>query len=136
MRSLSSSQDDRPSTPTQGRGDKGRRARATRHKDDFPTWKLGRGHLHVPTGSPLSDRGGNHLVCQLKKSLYGLKQALGMWYQKFDSYIRQLSYNWSDFGPCLYTRQVADECRIYICRRHADCWEQSSRNRKLKAEPT
>ena len=34
----------------------------------------------------------SHLVCRLKKSIYGLKQAPRMWYQKFDSYIRQLGY--------------------------------------------
>ena len=43
----------------------------------------------------------NHLVCRLKKSLYGLKQAPRMWYQKFDSYIRQLGYNRSDSNPCM-----------------------------------
>ena len=56
----------------------------------------------------------SHLVCRLKKSLYGLKQAPRMWYQKFDSYIRQLGYNRSDSDPCMYVRQLADESRIYL----------------------
>ena len=37
-----------------------------------------------------------------------------MWYQKFDSYIRQLGYNRSDSDPCMYVRQLADESRIYL----------------------
>ena len=41
----------------------------------------------------------SHLVCLLKKSLYGLKQVPRMWYQKFDSYIRQLGYHQSDSDP-------------------------------------
>ena len=43
-----------------------------------------------------------------------MAQAPRMWYQKFDSYIRQLGYHRSDSDPCMYTRQLADESRIYL----------------------
>ena len=56
----------------------------------------------------------SHLVCQLKKSLYDLKQAPRMWYQKFDYYIWQLGYHRSDSDPGMYTRQLVDESRIYL----------------------
>ena len=56
----------------------------------------------------------SHLVCWLKKSLYGLKQAPRMWYQKFDSYIKQLGYLRSHSDPCMCIRQLADESRIYM----------------------
>ena len=46
----------------------------------------------------------SHLVCRLQRSLYGLKKASRMWYQKFDSYIRQLDYHRSDSDLCMYTR--------------------------------
>ena len=58
----------------------------------------------------------SRLLCGLKKSLYGLKQASRMWYQKFDFYIRQLGYDNHRFDsdPCMYCRQLADESPIYL----------------------
>ena len=37
-----------------------------------------------------------------------------MWYQKFDTYIWKLGYNRSNSDPCMYTRQLVDESRIYL----------------------
>ena len=37
-----------------------------------------------------------------------------MWYERFDSYIRQLGYHQSDYDACMYTRQLADESRIHL----------------------
>ena len=31
-----------------------------------------------------------------------------MWYQKFDSYIRQLGYHLSDSNPCMYMQKLED----------------------------
>ena len=50
-------------------------------------------YMSQPVGFTTT-REESHLVCRLKKSLYGLKQASRMWYQKFDSYIRHLGYHW------------------------------------------
>ena len=37
-------------------------------------------------------KGKEELVYRCRKSLYGLKQSLGMWYKKFDSYIQDLGF--------------------------------------------
>ncbi|KAE8672931.1 hypothetical protein F3Y22_tig00111833pilonHSYRG00028 [Hibiscus syriacus] len=48
--------------------------------------------------------GNEHLVCRLKKSLYGLKQSPRQWYKRFDSYMIKIGYNrWMETqGNCGY----------------------------------
>ena len=46
-----------------------------------------------------------HKVCRLKKSLYGLKQALRQWYKMFDSFMVCQGYTKIDADHCVYVRQ-------------------------------
>ena len=55
-----------------------------------------------------SSSDGDHLVCKLKKSIYGLKQAFCQWYLKFHDVI-------SSFG---FEENVMDQC-ILVCRQGA-----------------
>ena len=57
--------------------------------------------MEQPKGFPSSD--GEQLVCKLKKSIYGLKQASRQWYLKFHNII-------SSFG---FVENVMDQC-IYL----------------------
>jgi hypothetical protein len=45
-------------------------------------------YMTQPEGFVVEGKG--HLVCRLKKFIYGLKQALRQWYLKFDKIIRTL----------------------------------------------
>ena len=42
------------------------------------------------------------LVCRLKKSLYGLQQALGAWYAKIDGFLLSLNYCRCKYDPNVY----------------------------------
>ena len=50
----------------------------------------------------------SHLVCKLKKSLYGLKQSPRMWYQKFDTYVLSFGFVRSKFDHCVYFKFDGD----------------------------
>jgi hypothetical protein len=45
-------------------------------------------------------------VYRLKKSLYGLRQSLGQWYKKFDSFIVIENYTRSEYDHYVYFKKL------------------------------
>ena len=50
-------------------------------------------------------KGKEHMVCKLKKSLYGLEQAPRQWYKKFDSFMVDHGYTRTNADHCVYVRK-------------------------------
>jgi hypothetical protein len=59
-------------------------------------------YMKQPEGFPSSD--GEQLVCKLKKSLYGLKQASRQWYLKFHNVISSFSFVENIMDQCIYLK--------------------------------
>jgi hypothetical protein len=55
-----------------------------------------------------------HLVCKLKKSLYGMKQSPRQWYKRFDSYMIKIGYNKCKYDCCVYVRSLDDDSYIFL----------------------
>jgi hypothetical protein len=55
-----------------------------------------------------AEKGKEHLVCKLKKSLYGLKQSPRMWYQKYDTYVLSLGFTRAKSDHCVYYKAEGD----------------------------
>jgi hypothetical protein len=53
-------------------------------------------------------QGGEHLVCKLHKSLYGLKQSPRAWNQKLDAFLKSIEFMKSEADPSVYVAQVGD----------------------------
>jgi len=53
-------------------------------------------------------QGGEHLVCELHKSLYGLKQFPRAWNQKLDTFIKSVEFMKGEADPSVYVTQVGD----------------------------
>ena len=48
--------------------------------------------------------GEEHLVCRLKKSIYGLKQSPRCWNQAFSEYLKSIDFAQSGADPCVYIK--------------------------------
>lgn len=51
-----------------------------------------------------SSKDGEHLVCKLNKSLYGLKQASRQWYKKFHEIITSFGFEENIMDECIYLK--------------------------------
>jgi len=58
-------------------------------------------------------KGKRDLVYKLKRSLYGLKKSLRMWYQNIDTDILSLGFVRSKFYHCIYSKKEGG-CFIYV----------------------
>ena len=58
--------------------------------------------------------GQENKVCKLLKSLYGLKQALKQWHEKFNETLIVDDFSSRDADRCMYTKSVNDN-HVIIC---------------------
>jgi hypothetical protein len=56
----------------------------------------------------------SYLVCQLKKSLYGLKQALREWYAKINSYMLSQNFVCCKLDSNVYMLRMTDSLLLFV----------------------
>jgi hypothetical protein len=56
----------------------------------------------------------SYLVCRLKKSLYGLKQALRAWYAKMESYLLSQNFVHCKSDPNVYMLRTNDSLLLLV----------------------
>ena len=56
-----------------------------------------------------SSSSGEHLVCKLNKSIYGLKQASCQWYLKFHGIISSFAFDENPMDQCIYLKVSGSE---------------------------
>ena len=59
-------------------------------------------YMEQPEG--FAKKGNEHLVCKLKKSIYGLKQASRQWYIKFNKTITSFGFKENIVDQCIYLK--------------------------------
>ncbi|GJU57861.1 zinc finger, CCHC-type containing protein [Tanacetum coccineum] len=59
--------------------------------------------------------GNEHKVCKLVKSLYGLKQALKQWHQKFDEVVLSSGFLLNQSDKCVYRKFNSSGKGVIIC---------------------
>jgi hypothetical protein len=68
----------------------------------------------------LVQRGQKHLVCKLKKSFYGLKEASRAWSQKIDTTLLGFGFQYGIADHCLYLYFAQEESHVMIVLVYVD----------------
>ena len=58
--------------------------------------------------------GQEHMVCELKKSIYGLKQVSRAWNIKFDRAIKSFGFDENIDEPCVYKRRNGNAIAFFV----------------------
>lgn len=58
--------------------------------------------------------GKEHMVCKLRKSIYGLKQASRQWYLKFDEVVTSFGFVENKFDQCIYMRTSGSKFIFFV----------------------
>ena len=61
-------------------------------------------YMNQPEGFIDPER--QEMVCKLRKSIYGLKQAARCWNKKIDSFFKESGYTQSNADPCIYYKRI------------------------------
>ena len=62
----------------------------------------------MPHGFEKRNSTGQTIVCQLRKGLYGLKQAANLWYQKLSETMKEEGFTQGKADPCHFVKVLSD----------------------------
>ena len=68
-------------------------------------------YMDQPEGFSIEGKG--HMVCKLKRSIYGLKQASRQWYLKFNDTITSFDFQENTVDRCIY-RKISGSKFIFL----------------------
>ena len=60
------------------------------------------------------EKGKEHLVCKLKRSIYGLKQSPRCWNNVLDAFLKELGFEQTHADLCLYASSEGEMCFIAV----------------------
>ncbi len=91
----------------------------TIHQADVPTAYLNVSvdkeiYMRQPAGFVVRGQGEGEVVCQLKRAIYGLKQAGRRWWSLFHTFIVDMGFTQSGTDMCLYYLKCCRHCTFLV----------------------
>ena len=71
-----------------------------------------KGEIYMKQPDGFAVKGNEHLVCKLKKSIYGLKQSSRCWNEALDKHLKKMGFKQSSYDPCIYVLNSGEEIVI------------------------